>query len=113
MSAEKFEAWAIVELFGHQRVAGRVTEHVWGGETFVRVDIPLGDGFYTRLFGKGAIYCINITDEQAARVAATQVCGRPAYAWELERAARLPAPETAHQPDPQDDEETEDDEIHF
>lgn len=101
MSTEKFEAWAIVELFGHQRVAGRVSEQAIGGETFVRVDIPRVDEFaevgefYTRLFGKGAIYAINITDEKAARLAATQYCARPTYAWELERAARLPAPQAA------------------
>ena len=95
MSEEKFEAWAIVELFGHQRVAGRITEQVIGGETFIRVDIPKGEGFFTRMFGKGAIYCINITDEAAARLAATQFGARPAYAWELEhaQAQRLPAPE--------------------
>ena len=27
--------WALVELFGHQRIAGFVSEHAMGGETFV------------------------------------------------------------------------------
>lgn len=118
MSTDKFEAWAIVELFGHQRVAGRVSEQAIGGETFVRVDIPRVDEFaevdefYTRLFGKGAIYCINVTDERAARVAAKQICARPAYAWELQRAARLQV-QTEKEPEQAKDEETEDDEILF
>lgn len=27
-----FQAWAIVELFGHQRCAGRISEQTIGGE---------------------------------------------------------------------------------
>lgn len=70
---EKFEAWAIVELFGHQRVAGRLSEQAIGGETFIRVDVPHGDGEYTRLFGKGAIYAINLCSEDVARNAARYI----------------------------------------
>ena len=35
-----FEQWAIVEIFGHQRIAGKVTEQTIGGCSFVRVDVP-------------------------------------------------------------------------
>lgn len=72
---QKFEAWAVVELFGHQRVAGRLSEQAIGGETFLRVDVPASSGHaeYSRLFGKGAIYCINLCDEATARAAAAYV----------------------------------------
>lgn len=106
MNEAKFESWGLVELFGHQRVAGRITEQQVGGCNFVRVDIPQGEGFYTRLFGQGAIYAINLTDEAAARVLATRYADRPPYAYELESAQRrLTAPE-AHdfeQVEPEDD----------
>lgn len=43
--SEKFEQWAIVDLFGHTRIAGKVSEQVIGGCSFVRVDVPeRGDG---------------------------------------------------------------------
>lgn len=60
---DKFEAHAIVELFGHQVIAGLVTDQEIGGETFIRVDVPAvdEDESYTRLFGKGAIYSITPT----------------------------------------------------
>jgi hypothetical protein len=67
MSDEKFEAWAVVELFGHSTCAGKLTEQTIGGETFVRIDVPHPEGEYTRLFGKGAIYAINLSDEATAR----------------------------------------------
>jgi hypothetical protein len=88
MTTETLEAWAIVELFGHQRVAGRISDHAFGGETFVRVDIPKDGSYYTRLFGKGAIYCINLTDEAAARAAANAFVSKPTYAYELESSVR-------------------------
>ncbi len=40
MTEQKFEAWAIVELFGHQKIAGRLTEQTIGGCHFLRVDVP-------------------------------------------------------------------------
>ena len=65
----KFDVWAIVELFGHQVIAGRVTDQTVGGETFVRVDVPVIDArpAFTKLFGKGAIYSITPTTEEIVR----------------------------------------------
>ena len=67
--SEKFDVWAIVELFGHQVIAGRVTDQSVGGETFIRVDVPDIDGrpAYSRLFGKGAIYSITPTSDEIVR----------------------------------------------
>jgi hypothetical protein len=69
----KFEAWAIIELMGRTVIAGRMTDQVIGGDSFLRVDIPRHDGStYTRLFGKSAIYCINICEESTARAYAAR-----------------------------------------
>ena len=83
--SEKFDSWAIVELFGHQRIAGRVTEATIGGCALLRVDVPdqpatEGDRWssgqsaipaYTRYFGNGAIYSMTpCTEEVAVRAAA-------------------------------------------
>ncbi|MGH2271368.1 hypothetical protein ACQ9LF_06175 [Anaerohalosphaeraceae bacterium U12dextr] len=69
---EKFEQWAIVELFGHQRIAGKVTNQELGGETFIRVDVPetSASASYTKMYGKGAIYAITLVDELTAKAAA-------------------------------------------
>jgi hypothetical protein len=35
-----FDQWCIVELFGHTKIAGKVSEAQIGGQSFIRVDVP-------------------------------------------------------------------------
>src|SRR5512140_1867558 len=78
-----FDEWAIIDLFGHQRIAGRVSEQTIGGCSFVRVDVPGSDAgpAFTRLFGSAAIYSINVTDEETARMAARDCIAQPMGRW--------------------------------
>ena len=89
--AEKFEQWAIIELFGHQRIAGLVTEQAIGGETFIRVDVPASRGVQpmTKCYGKGAVYCMSFVDEETARAAAGQLSAKPMVAWSARRLLEL------------------------
>lgn len=92
--SETFSAWGIVELMGHQRVAGRLSERALGGGNMLQVDIPQeDDSFRTVFYGNSAIYAVHVTDEAAARAIAKVSGTRPTYAWELESAQhRLSAP---------------------
>lgn len=76
---EKFDCWCIVELFGHQRIAGRVTEQQIGGQSFIRIDVPECDGApaFTKLFGPGAIYSITPCTEELAHKAARYCRAEP------------------------------------
>lgn len=80
---EKFEEWAIIDLFGHQKIAGRISEQQVGGSSFVRVDVPAIDKQkpFTKLFGPGAIYSITITDEETATAAANYYKPIPMDQW--------------------------------
>ncbi|WP_069267384.1 hypothetical protein [Paraburkholderia nodosa] len=100
MSEQKFEQWALIELFGHQRIAGRVSDLTIGGESFVRVDVPACEATddepalqaFTKAFGKGAIYGITFLDEAASRLFVRQLRVQPIGTWELKRALQdLPA----------------------
>ena len=113
---ERFEQWAIVDLFGHQRIAGLVSEAEIGGCAFVRVDVPALDHppdrlnedepAYTRYFGQGAIYSISPVPEKIALMVAARHRARPVQPYELP--ARLAGPATLDPEDPDDGFEPED-----
>lgn len=76
--------WAIVELMGHRRLAGHVTEVELAGAKVLRIDIPDGDGFTTQFYGGGALYCLTPTSEATARAAAAASARpEPIHRWEL------------------------------
>lgn len=93
-TSEKFDQWAIIELFGHQRIAGRVTEQTIGGSSFVRVDVPAFEAIdskpatqaFTKLFGQGAIYAISFVDEGAAKMVGRQLRVQPIDTYSLRQA---------------------------
>lgn len=83
------EGWALLELFGHQRIVGRVSTQVVGVAALVRVDVPdltkggkvVRKGF-TRFYGPGAIYSITPVDETAVRQMLPFISGQPVKEWE-------------------------------
>lgn len=87
MSEAKTEAgfWAIVEVMGHKKFAGFVSEQVLGGASFVRIDIPAVDGQaeFSKLFSAGSIYCITPVVEDIARGMAGTYRERPVQAYDL------------------------------
>jgi hypothetical protein len=80
-----FKTWAIVQLFGHQVIAGEVSEQVIAGQGFVRVDVPTVDSqqAYSEFYGPNAIYSITPTDEATARAAAKSLHRPPVELWRL------------------------------
>ena len=78
MESNKFDQWAIIELFGHTQIAGRVTEESIGGCSFLRVDVPEigGRPGFTKYLGNGAIYSMTPVGEEIARAALERI--RPA-----------------------------------
>lgn len=91
LEAREIRQWAIVELFGHARIAGLLTEQAIGGSSFVRIDVPdltvEGQSLpaVTRLLGQGAIYGITFVDEATALVAAREIRYQPVSVWNLRR----------------------------
>lgn len=81
--SEKFDTWAIVDLFGHQKIAGRASEEVVAGVTFLRMDVPETSGTeaFTRFYGGSSIYSITPVSEEIARRAAEQLRREPITVW--------------------------------
>jgi hypothetical protein len=113
----KFEGWAVIELFGHQRETGYVTTEYFGGTALFRVDVPSlperevevdrseWDGNQmipkgskvlrsevqgrTRFLGPGSIYALNPCTEEAARKAIEAMSPRTIKVIELAKTHQL------------------------
>ena len=107
---QAFEQWAVIEIFGHQRIAGKVTEQTIGGCAFIRVDVPdlpekTVDDYgqprsmppiagFTKLYGNGAIYSMSFVDEAIAKATAQQLRVLPIDSYTLRDALKSANPET-------------------
>ena len=86
-----FREWAIVELFGHQKCVGLVTEASLAGAKFIRIEVLNKQGTTsTRFYGASAIYCLSPVTEQIARAMAGQIGSDPVTRMDLERLSRQP-----------------------
>ena len=76
--------WVILELMGHGRRAGLLTEQQIGGVTFLRIDVPSENGpGASQFYSVPAVYCITPTTEETARRVATITRVAPVELWEL------------------------------
>lgn len=109
------EVWAVVELMGHVKLAGRLTEEEKFGAKMGRLDIPASErceacagmghtafmaaepcsvckgakavsGFVTQLFGGGSVYRITFVTEAVARQVCKQTSPAPVSAWDFPKA---------------------------
>ena len=83
-SESELKSWALVELFGHQRIVGFLSQQTFGTGVLFRVDVPdlLKDGAavrkgFTRYFGLSAIYSITPVDEATVRELLPSIDGTP------------------------------------
>ena len=83
--SEKFEQWAILEIMGHNRFAGRVSEETIAGAAFLRIDIPaFGDrAEFTKLFSPSSVYAITPVSETIARGVAEELAHVPIGVYDL------------------------------
>lgn len=101
-----FREWSILELLGHVKLAGLVSEEERFGAKLGRIDIPgPGDTMTTQYFSASSIYRLTPTTETIARAVALQRQPEPVHRWEL---PALPTPD-ALGPDDDGDEPDEED----
>ena len=93
MADEKQELWAIVEVMGHAKYAGRVSEYTELGVPLIRVEVPAaGDRpAFEKLLGTSAIFRITPCTREAAETAAHQFRVEPLSLVALPSALNRPA----------------------
>ena len=81
--------WGQIELMGHQRIAGHITETTVAGKGMLRVDVPDQDGAttHTRFYSPEAVYCISPTDRQIAIGLAANIKSQPVTIYDVARLA--------------------------
>jgi hypothetical protein len=89
--------WAVLELMGHRRLAGYVSEQEIAGANFIRLDVPDSDTpAATQFYSPAAVYCITPTTEEIATGLARSRRPEPVQRWELPAARDdEPVPSTA------------------
>jgi hypothetical protein len=100
----KFDQWALVEIMGHRRLAGRVTEETIAGAALLRVDVPAVDPqpAFTTYVGAGSIFSLTPVSEEIATAHAQSFRASPIMVYEIQRQL-LPAPAVAGGRDDDDD----------
>jgi hypothetical protein len=85
MKDQSFEISAIVELFGHSKMAGKVTEQTIGSASFVRIDVPetSTQPKFTRLVNPSAIYAINPVTEEVMLQMVEGISSKPIESWDI------------------------------
>lgn len=80
-----YTGWAVLELMGHRRLAGYVSEAAQYGTAQIRIDIPTEDGQppITQFYGGASIYCLTPVTEEAARAVAKHHRPAPVQPYEL------------------------------
>ena len=78
-----FSEWAILELMGHRRLGGIVSQAEVGGIPFLRIDVYRSDAtIFTQFYGKAAVYCLTPTTEEVAKAVA-RTGQEPLARWEF------------------------------
>ena len=99
------EGWALVEIMGHKRFAGRVSEENVIGVPMLRIDVPVSrerPGFI-KYFAAGAIYGITPMTEEATRTLADALNAEATDVYIPYSQRRLPGPTDDEDEDPPHD----------
>lgn len=106
---DKFELWGIIELFGHQKMAGKVTEQTVGGSALIRIDVPNTDRqpAFTRFLNMSAIYAINPVTEEVATASANSINSQPINVWDAREILRRADEQKKLNPPAEEEEEEE------
>ena len=99
---ETFDQWCVLELMGHRRLAGRVTEAALAGGAFLRIDVYGEDeeapAIATQFYSPSSVYAITPASEAVCRrYTEARGAAEPVSHYDL----ALPAPVTPPSAEPE------------
>lgn len=86
------ETWAVVEVMGHARYAGRVSQHNALGGAFIRVQVPALENIpaFEKILSPQAIFAITPCTEAMARECARRFQSTPFTLLDIPELVRRP-----------------------
>lgn len=84
---ETFEGYAVLELMGHRRLAGWVTEQEIAGAGMLRIDVYDGDAeeaAVTQFYSPFSLYALTPCSEKIARSVGARTRPAPVSRYEME-----------------------------
>jgi hypothetical protein len=80
-----FSDWAFVELMGHNKIAGHVTEYKFGNQSMIRIDVPVIDNLpkFSKIFNISSVYAITPLSENDAILLAQRIKAKPLDTWDM------------------------------
>jgi len=77
--------WGILELMGHVRLGGLISEEEKFGVKMGRIDVPVEESFVTQYFGGSSVYRLTPCTEEVARAVAKHSSVQPIHSYEMPR----------------------------
>ena len=76
---EDTQLWAVVELFGHQVIAGAISKVEPYGTPMIQIDVPAIDAqpAFSKLYNPTAVYGISYVSQEIAVMAAREARHKP------------------------------------
>jgi len=75
--------WGILELMGHVRLGGLISEEEKFGVKMGRIDVPVEESFVTQYFGGSSVYRLTPCTEEVARAVAKHSSVQPIHSYEM------------------------------
>jgi len=101
VSDQQFNQWGVLELMGHRRLVGRMTEQDIAGKGFIRIDLfsaGQAEPIVSQFYNPDSVYGIHPTSEEVARAAVIQAPA-PIQRWELPQSTGTPPTEAPQEGD--------------
>lgn len=84
------DVYAVVEMMGHRKVVGIISESRFGPGSLIRCDVIDGHGKIDRTehIGVGSVYCLTEVSKEAAEMSARAYVEKPSFAYTVPQAPR-------------------------
>lgn len=90
MTDKKLEFPCLVELFGHNRISGMISEHALGNSVMIRIDVPETNQnpAFTKFVNPSSVYALNPIAEEMMHQMAEEIKAKPIQFYDLQDVQR-------------------------